>query len=187
MKYFTISWEDYVKNNKLDMKQLNRIMICAINILSSIHKNSIIHLDIKPANFMFWKNQLFIIDFGMASSINEDVCEYPTKEHIVGTPKYTSYFIHAGHEARPRDDMISLGYTYMSFLLGLPWSTRTIQDSSIAPTHICHPDNIQRKHAKTWENIQTHCKDYPHLLNYFSHCYNIEKRLDYNVLMNLFL
>lgn len=187
MKYFTISWEDYVKINFLDMKRLNRIMICAINILSSIHKHAIVHRDIKPANFMFWKNQLFMIDFGMAISMPEDVDETPKKEHIVGTPKYTSYFVHTGREYLPRDDMISLGYSYMSFLRGLPWSSQTIQDSSIAPTHISHPDNIDRKHAKTWENMQTHCKHYPHLLNYFSHCYNIEKVVDYDVLSNFFL
>jgi serine/threonine protein kinase len=176
-----------VKTNNLDIKKLNRIMICAINILSSIHKYAILHRDIKPANFMFWKNQLFMIDFGMAISYEPDVSGEPTKEHIVGTPKYTSYFIHTGREARPRDDMISLGYSYMSFLVGIPWSTRTMQESSITPTHISHPDNIDRKNEKTWEKMQTHCKKYPHLLNYFNHCYNIEKIVDYDALGNLFL
>lgn len=188
MKYFTVSLEDYVKTHRFDIKQLNRIMICAINILNSIHKHDILHRDIKPANFMFWEKQMFLIDFGMAISMTEDICEDPIKEHIVGTPKYTSYFIHEGYEARPRDDMISLGYTYMSFLSQeVPWSTQGNKETSITLTHISHPDNVFRKNAKSWENMKIHCEHLPHLLHYFDYCYQAETDIEYNLLCDLFL
>ena len=188
MKYFTVSWEDYVKTAKINLKQLNRIMICCINILREIHKHNIIHRDIKPSNFMFWEKQLFLIDFGMAISFApEDICGDPIKEHIVGTPKYVSYFIHDGYEARPRDDLISLGYTYMSFTMSLPWSTQTNPDSTISQTHISHPGNVFRRNEKSWEKISQECSRDPHLLNYFDYCYHIETPIDYDFLCGLFL
>jgi len=187
MKYFTISWEDYVKTSQINRKQLNRIMIACINILREIHKHNILHRDIKPANFMFWEKQLFLIDFGMAISMTEDVCADPVKEHIVGTPKYVSYFIHCGYEAIPRDDLISLGYAYMSFLMNLPWSSQTTQSSTIAQTHILHPGNVFRKNEKSWEKISQGCSRDPHLLNYFDYCYHVKSPIDYDFLCSFFL
>lgn len=193
MKYFTISWEDYVKTTQINRKQLNRIMIACINILREIHKHAIVHRDIKPANFMYWEKQLFLIDFGMATSIrSEDKSEEPIKEpmkqHIVGTPKYVSYFIHCGYEARSRDDLISLGYAYMSFLMTLPWSNQTTQNSSITQTHIAHPDNVFRKNEKSLEKLKQLCSREPYLLNYFDYCYHAsDPRIDYEFLCSLFL
>jgi serine/threonine protein kinase len=186
MKYFTVSWEDYVKTSQINRKQLNRIMIAAISILKEIHKRSILHRDIKPANFMFYEKQLFLIDFGMSISMTEDVCKEPLKEHIVGTPKYVSYFIHEGYEAIPRDDLISLGYAYMSFLMNLPWSSYPSQKSTITQTHIDHPDNVFRKNEKSWEKIKEHCHRESYLLNYFDYCYHREE-IDYEFLCSLFL
>jgi serine/threonine protein kinase len=188
MKYFTISWEDYVKTTQINRKQLNRIMIACINILREIHKRNILHRDIKPANFMFWEKQLFLIDFGMAISMTEDVCEQPVKEHIVGTPKYVSYFIHEGYESRPRDDLISLGYAYMSLLsMGVPWSIHCNKESSLPITHISHPDNVFRKNTKNWENMKPYCEKLPHLLRYFEYCYHTESDIEYDLLCDLFL
>jgi serine/threonine protein kinase len=187
MKYFTVSWEDYVKTSQINRKQLNRIMIACINILREIHKHAIVHRDIKPANFMYWEKQLFLIDFGMAISMPEDKSEEPMKQHIVGTPKYVSYFIHCGYEARPRDDLISLGYAYMSFLKNLPWSIQPSQNSTIIQTHIAHPDNVFRKNEKSWEKMKHHCSQESRLLNYFEYCYHTDPPIDYEFLCSLFL
>jgi serine/threonine protein kinase len=188
MKYFTISWEDYVKTAQINRKQLNRIMIACIHILREIHKHNILHRDIKPSNFMFWEKQLFLIDFGMAISFTpEDNCEDPIKDHIIGTPKYVSYFVHDGYTSRPRDDLISLGYTYMSFLMNLPWSSQPSQNSSISQTHITHPCNVFRKNEKSWEKMMRHCSQESQLLKYFDYCYHKDTLLDYEFLCNLFL
>jgi serine/threonine protein kinase len=186
MKYFDVSWEDYMKNGKIDSKRLKRIMICGIDILKSIHKHKILHRDIKPANFMMRDNQLFLIDFGMATSFTEGFCENPSKQHIVGSPKYASYFIHCGYDSRIRDDMISFGYCYMSFLKTLPWCVENMQHIDYIPyTHIEHPDNMYRKNEKSIEKIRQDIDSY--LLKYFEHCYSAKNNVDCEYLSSLFL
>ena len=41
-------------------------MLCAVN---AIHKQGIIHTDLKPANFLLVNNNLKLIDFGIANSV----------------------------------------------------------------------------------------------------------------------
>ena len=41
-------------------------MLCAVN---SIHKQGIIHTDLKPANFLFVDSTLKLIDFGIAKGL----------------------------------------------------------------------------------------------------------------------
>lgn len=185
MKHFDKSWEEYMKTAKINSKQLNRIMLCGIDILKSIHKNGILHRDIKPANFMMCDNQLFLIDFGMATSFTGDFSDQPFKEHIVGTPKFVSYFVHCGYDSRIRDDMISLGYCYMSFLKKLSWTIENIHENDIPYMHIHHPDNIHRKNEKSLEKIKEQVD--ANLVRYFEHCYQSESNVNYELLSDLFL
>lgn len=56
-------------NSKLDYEEtrnLWRQMLCAV---SSIHKQGIIHTDLKPANFLFVDSALKLIDFGIAKGL----------------------------------------------------------------------------------------------------------------------
>jgi serine/threonine protein kinase len=185
MKYFEMSWEDYAKTTKIDIKQLKRFMLCAIQILKKIHENGILHRDIKPANFMISDKQLYLIDFGMATSFTGDFSDTPIKEHIVGTPKYISYFVHCGYDSRIRDDMISLGYCYMSFLKMLPWSMDKVSESILPYTHIDHPDNIYRKNEKSLEKMSNHIES--DLSKYFEHCYTSKNVVNYEILSIMFL
>jgi serine/threonine protein kinase len=185
MKYFEMSWEDYVKTSKIDPKQLKRFMLCAIQILQVVHKNGILHRDLKPSNFMISGKQLYLIDFGMATSFTGDFSDKPIRQHIVGTPKYVSYFVHCGYDSRIRDDMISLGYCYMSFLKTLPWSIENTSQNVLPYTHIDHPDNIYRKNEKSLEKMMNHVDS--DLLKYFEHCYQATNSVNYEILYNTFL
>lgn len=185
MRYFDISWEDYMTNAQINTKQLNRIMVCAIKIMQSIHEHGILHRDIKPANFMLCDNQLFLIDFGMATSFTGDFNEAPFKEHIIGSPKYVSYYLHCGYDSRIRDDMISLGYSYMSLLKKPSWCIENIRHTDIPYTHIQHPDNLFRKDEKSLEKIKNQIDS--QLLQYFEHCYSAKNNVDYEFLYSIFL
>ena len=76
---------------------------------------------------MFKDGFLYFIDFGLSTFyLNEKRQHIPDGDdgsHLTGTPKWMSYYIHTGHRASRRDDLISLGYVFMFLLRGgnLPW------------------------------------------------------------------
>lgn len=63
-----------------------RQMLIAVN---HIHKNGVIHSDLKPGNFVLVRGKLKIIDFGIASSINADMTSV-VKNSTTGTLNYIS-------------------------------------------------------------------------------------------------
>ena len=67
--------EKYLYLNKnLKCDEIRNIwiqMLCAVN---SIHKQGIIHTDLKPANFLFVNSTLKLIDFGIAKGLQVRSC-----------------------------------------------------------------------------------------------------------------
>ena len=56
-------------NRKMECEKIRDLwiqMLCAVN---SIHKQGIIHTDLKPANFLFVDSSLKLIDFGIAKGL----------------------------------------------------------------------------------------------------------------------
>ena len=62
-------------------------MLAAVNC---IHEERIIHSDLKPANFLFVKGVLKLIDFGIAKAIQTDDTTNIYRESQVGTLNYMS-------------------------------------------------------------------------------------------------
>lgn len=79
-----------VKQNKaIDINFIRLIcqqMLIAVNI---IHNHNIIHSDLKPANFLFVKGNLKLIDFGIAQSISAEATSV-IRENQVGSINYIS-------------------------------------------------------------------------------------------------
>lgn len=67
-----------------DVQQLWRQMLEAVH---SVHEERIVHLDIKPGNFMFVGGRLKIIDFGLANRI-PDLATHITRDQFFGTINY---------------------------------------------------------------------------------------------------
>jgi casein kinase I family protein HRR25 len=134
-----------------------------IEIFQHIHGVFILHCDIKPDNFMINEaGKVVLIDFGLACLYVEsgDTTKHrhdEPKEHIIGTPKYASYFLHDGHTPARRDDMISIGYMFVTlFGIDLPWSNCETEESEYPIYHIMHPHNIIRKRLKSPDQIFTY-------------------------------
>ena len=100
-----------------------------ISRLESLHRQGIMHCDIKPSNFLMKAKMVYIIDFGLASNIPKEE-EYQAK--FKGTYHYASHHSQAGLPLSPKDDLISLGFVLVEFLKGkLPWSN-TDHDEMLA-------------------------------------------------------
>ena len=199
--YYSLSLHDYIQkisNWDFDKKlsKINEIMSISLEIIQSLHSNLVLHRDIKSQNFMFKDDELFIIDFGLATFFVDENGEHVTdiKNHdsILGTPLYSSYNIHCGHSHSRRDDLISLGYTYLFMLYGeLPWSMKNIENNTISDleeNHINHHYNIIRKEKKSYpilENLLTEQK----IKKYLEYCYNLDYKSSpqYSALQKLFL
>ncbi|MCJ1226250.1 Dual-specificity kinase, spindle pole body (SPB) duplication and spindle checkpoint function [Toensbergia leucococca] len=55
----------------------------------AIHHHSIVHSDLKPANFLLVNGRLKLIDFGIANAIQDDTINVHREQHV-GTPNYMS-------------------------------------------------------------------------------------------------
>lgn len=163
MSYYEESLESFIeKNIDTSLEQKNKIFQVILNIIESIHTQYVIHRDIKPQNFMLKNNELFLIDFGMATMyVDSDKIHIPEKKDrldLIGTLRFMSLNIHNGWEPTRRDDVISACYIYMNMLFGnLPW------------------DNIEKRNElKKWNNIKQLFHDCDDVSSFFEHSYNLE-------------
>lgn len=161
------------------LKILN-ICVQLISLLENVHAAFIVHSDIKPDNFMVdEKKHVILIDFGLSSlyyNAEKDVYkENKQCEHLIGSPKFASYNLHAGHSVSPRDDLMSLVYMMISlFNKEIPWSKaqptepteKALQKAhekaqpteptdptekeptDLPPYHVEHPENLKRARLK---------------------------------------
>jgi casein kinase 1 len=185
MNYYEINLVDFIhtKDPTKRIKLINRIFIKMIEILEHIHEHFVIHRDIKPDNFMISNNELYLIDFGLSTFyIDENEKHVILKEEtsIIGTSKYASINIHNGNTYSRRDDMISIGYIYITLINGgnAVWENDNAPmlyvEDNIDIIDIKHPSQIWRKTCKLWENLEKHIPECHPLYKYMKYCYAIE-------------
>lgn len=190
MSYYDCSLHDYIKNTpNITIHIIEQFVASMINILENIHSQYVIHRDIKPQNFMIKDQELYLIDFGLATIYVDNnknhILAKNDKRSILGTPKFVSYNVHAGLDPSRRDDLISVGYIYMYLMMGnLPWSNiletpNRIFIDIVQENDIFHWKNQERKQLKSWTNIEYLCKNtdndnYLKLFNYMEYVYHLE-------------
>jgi serine/threonine protein kinase len=198
MTYFDKSFVDCVSKLKLQTDPINKIMIRLIEILENIHGHYVIHRDIKPENFMILENEIYLIDFGLATFYINEEHEHTIfrddREFIIGSPKYISINIHNGIEPSRRDDLISIGYIYLYLYFGkLLWSDAPQEISfpeTYSPMHILNEKNQFRKKYKVTDvitKIALKCNE--KINEYIEYCYNLkyDEMPNYNRLKKIFI
>jgi len=114
---------------RFSMKTLLMIVDQTLEVISHVHSRGYVHRDISPSNFMLGpsKDRIYLIDFGQSKRpviklIPATRQRFSFARPIVGTPRFTSTFAHAGLEPAYRDDMEALGYLWVYLASGrLPW------------------------------------------------------------------
>ena len=83
--------------------------------LAALHREGIIHGDIKPANIMLKRTgTVKIIDIGAAYELSDP------PEHRACTPTYAALEVMEGTASTPLSDLASLGYVLIELLAGQP-------------------------------------------------------------------
>ena len=169
--------------------------VCVIGIemikrIQYVHSKLYIHRDIKPDNFMTGRGEnekkIYIIDFGLAkkyySVSKSQHIKFVTGKHLIGTARYCGRNAHRGYEQGRRDDIESIGYVLMYFLLGvLPWQGLKVKKNED------HYEKIaQKKYVTTFEELTAGQPE--EFLLYFNHCNNLsfEAQPNYLYLIQLF-
>jgi serine/threonine protein kinase len=164
-----------------------------IKILEKIHSVGVIHRDIKPDHFLFWKNEWYLIDFGFATfSLATSTDFSRTREYIIGTPNYISIPIHNGFSPTARDDLISLGYIFLESLAireRLPWSKTVIfpneASTEYTECHILHVQNqYKKKYKEKWENENPEHWIRHYLHDIYSYSSEYQEKCIYTKLIN---
>lgn len=181
------SLEDiFIKHDKIfDISIVSSIAIKVLKLIEFIHKYGIIHLDIKPENFVISNentSNIYIVDFGLSKRYIKNKKHIPIEEHcgFIGTTRYASINAHEGIRLSRRDDLESCAYMFIYFLKGkLPWQGLKSKNKKKDVYEI--KKNIP---------IETLCSDIPiEFMNFLNYCRNIGfyEMPDYHYYINSFI
>lgn len=144
--------EQLVKNGK--PFPLEDVLIWANQLLDALEflhnqEMPVIHRDIKPQNLKLTKrNQIILLDFGLAKGNPTDVSHHTAAKSIFGySPGYASLEQIQGTGTEPRSDLYSLAATLYHLLTGVPptdaltraMSVLNEQDDPLRPANLVNP------------------------------------------------
>ena len=175
---------------RFSLKTVLMIAIQVLNRIEIFHNKGFIHRDIKPDNFLIGidtkKSRIYMIDFGLSKKIISSTgihVSYRSDKSFTGSYRYSSIRNHKGIEQSRRDDLESIGYMFIYFLLGkLPWQGLKSSNKSKRKFKIYN--------VKQTITLKDLCKKVPNeFLLYMKYCRVLQftDRPDYSMLKELFL
>jgi len=113
----------------------------AIDALDKAFRQNVVHLDIKPSNFLLDEDgTLLLTDFGLARTLGQNL---PESENAFGTPAYMAPEQIKREAADQRSDIYSLGASLFHLMTGeLLYDAETI--TGIVKGHVYNPFPIER-------------------------------------------
>jgi len=136
-----ISLKDYLKIHDLSQEEFLKIAIQIVDVIANLHAHQVIHKDLNPSNLIINPStkEIRIIDFSLASQLNEEAQEEINPHLVLGTIAYLAPE-RTGRMNRPADyrsDFYSLGVTCFEML------TKRLPFESKDPLEIIH-DHIAK-------------------------------------------
>jgi len=102
----------------MEISEVERIAEALLEALACLHREGIVHRDVKPSNVLFDGAGIpKLADFGTLSPMNE-AGDLTATNLTVGTPAYMSPEQVRGDEPAPPSDLYSLGVTLYHLLVG---------------------------------------------------------------------
>ena len=124
---------DKLDNNLERNKNQNicNIGIKMVEIIENIHKKGVIHRDIKPENFMFKNNNLYLLDYGLATMYLDSMSKHKKLDkisNIIGSINFISINVHDYILPSRRDDIESIIYVLLYLYNKLSWENLKEQE-----------------------------------------------------------
>lgn len=134
------------------LQQVLDVGVKMIGIISVLHRQSLVHRDIKPGNFLFGNMHsdsadIHLIDFGFCkkytNSYGDHVDNHETTA-LIGTPNFVSMNVHLGSTPSRRDDIESCIYVmlFMLYRNRLWFNCTNIDDIVQVKRALIHTDSI---------------------------------------------
>ena len=181
--------ENKNKPNIIRLKDMLMAGIQIINIIKYIHSKNILHLDIKPHNFLVGNPNnfiIYIIDFGLAknyrSSRTGKHSQFSKNNYFNGNICFSSVNTMKGYEPSRRDDLESIGYMLIYlYTQHLPWDSILTKNKNELIKKIFE--------IKSLIPIKMLCENTPKEMNeYMKYAKSLkfEEEPDYNYLIKIF-
>ena len=102
----------------LSLQQKMTIFLHSCQVVNRLHQFGLMHLDLKPANFIVKPNlEVMLIDFGLSDAMGKND-SLNCKSHTAGTPPYMSPEQFTGQSVDKFSDYYSLGVVWYELLMG---------------------------------------------------------------------
>jgi len=111
-------WELTLRKN-VAWERLRSISSQIILAIKELHRNNIYHRDVKPENVMVVNDVVKLMDVGIAEITGDnDHTLHTSVKDFVGSVRYSSPQFILGEEFDPKDDVYSLGATFLELFSG---------------------------------------------------------------------
>lgn len=142
--YFTMEYvpgEPLSKKKGEDVAQIFEIGIDIIRVLDYIHRQGVIHRDLKPDNIKITSaSEVKILDFGFAVGSEVNALLSAGQMDIVGTLDYMAPEVIKAFEVDPRADLYSLGIIFYELVTGrLPFKSSDILTTVVKQVEMIPP------------------------------------------------
>ncbi len=159
------NWMLNNRNNRkvLDQNHVRVLWLQMLKAVETIHQHRIVHGDLKPANFLFVKGDLKLIDFGIAKEISNDTTNIH-RDSQIGTINYMApealaeVKSNGGLKLGRSSDVWSLGCILYELVHGRPpFHALSLIQKLKAITNPNHKINFPKVDDASLANVLVHC------------------------------